>query len=50
MKKLALNKETIRTLDEEILGQVQAGAPTMQGMCIMTKSCYTRMGCRTELC
>lgn len=49
MQKLTLNKETIRNLDEKALDQVHAGANTMNGMCIMTKSCFTRMGCKTEI-
>ena len=49
MKKLALNKETVRQLDDGVLRQVQAGGPTERGNCQITFSCLTVQGCRTEL-
>lgn len=49
MKKLALNKETIRQLGDEALVKVQGGGISDGPKCDLSKSCLTRMGCRTEI-
>ena len=49
MKKLTLSKETVRVLGEETLARVQGGAVSDGPNCIISKSCVSRMGCKTEI-
>lgn len=48
MKKITLHRETIRQLGEETLAHVQGGTISAGVNCHVSRSCYTRMGCRTE--
>lgn len=49
MKKLALNKETVRLLGEETLANVQGGTISNGQTCAVSRSCVTRQGCKTEV-
>ncbi len=49
MKKIALNKETVRQLETQDLILVQGGVSGNVN-CHISRSCYTRIACHTEWC